>query len=257
MGGDVWAMAIHAPRMAQKVVPGQFVMLKEPDSAHILGRPFSVAGVSDEEIFIIYQEAGKVTRQLPALAPGRRLLLWGPLGHGFKPGGHAPLFLGGGVGLAPVLFAWLKNPGATLLMGVDRWRRFSALKTFLAEFNCHSQIIAASPNSKITPGNIYVTSQRPEPGWQAECALALDPLTHENLKPFDSIMACGPWPMLKKTAELARDNSLPCQVAAEALMACGVGACQGCAVPQAGGGYLNLCQAGPVLSSLSLDWERI
>ncbi len=254
---DVWALVIHAPKLAAQARPGQFVMLKEPNSPHILARPFSIAAAFDENIVIIYQQVGKVTNHLPLLKENHELLMWGPLGRGFNLNSRTPLLLGGGVGLAPVLFAWLKHAKATLMLGFDNWQRFSLLSAVLAELKRGVAINQTGPNSKIVAGGVYVTSQRPGPGWQEECALVLDPLTPENLKPFDAIMACGPWPMLKKAASMATVSELPCQVAAEALMACGVGACQGCATPKAEGGYLNLCQAGPVLSSLQLDWERI
>jgi dihydroorotate dehydrogenase electron transfer subunit len=63
--------------------------------------------------------------------------------------------------------------------------------------------------------------------------------------------------MLKKVSQLAHERQMPCQIAAEAMMACGVGACRGCALPGAQGGYLHICQQGPVLDSRELDWERL
>jgi dihydroorotate dehydrogenase electron transfer subunit len=69
------------------------------------------------------------------------------------------------------------------------------------------------------------------------------------------VYACGPWPMLKRTALICRQHRIPCQVSLEAMMACGVGACQGCVV-QGAKGYLTVCQQGPVFDSRDIDWDQ-
>ena len=252
---DVWWIRISAPAIAEKAKPGQFVMLKLFDRPHILGRPFSIAAVHENDIIVVYQVVGRITRLMSLLNEGEKIMIWGPLGKGFDIGFNAPLLLGGGVGLAPLLFAWQHLQNATLLMGFNDWQRFNRLALLLKSVGHIAPIIPAGPNSRLDIGNIYVTSQAP--GWSAQSGLVLDPLNEENLKPHDALLACGPWPMLKATAALAAAHGLPCQGASEAPMACGVGACLGCAIPKAGGGFLSLCQAGPVLSSLNLDWERI
>jgi dihydroorotate dehydrogenase electron transfer subunit len=73
----------------------------------------------------------------------------------------------------------------------------------------------------------------------------------------DSVLACGPMPMLKAVARVCAQHGVACQVSLEAPMACGLGACLGCAIPAAGGGYLRACQEGPVLAAEAVDWERV
>ena len=70
------------------------------------------------------------------------------------------------------------------------------------------------------------------------------------------VYACGPWPMLAAVAELCRRSGTPCQVAVEEHMACGFGACQGCAVATAAGGYDLVCRDGPAFDAERLAWPR-
>lgn len=74
---------------------------------------------------------------------------------------------------------------------------------------------------------------------------------------IDGVLTCGPIPMLKAVARLCAEHKVPCQVSLEAPMACGVGACLGCAIPAAQGGYLRACQEGPVMDAALVDWERL
>jgi dihydroorotate dehydrogenase electron transfer subunit len=74
------------------------------------------------------------------------------------------------------------------------------------------------------------------------------------------IFACGPRPMLIRVAAMARENRIPCQVSLEAAMACGVGACQGCAIKASPGGdrpYLHVCTDGPVFPIEAVDWGSL
>jgi dihydroorotate dehydrogenase electron transfer subunit len=81
-----------------------------------------------------------------------------------------------------------------------------------------------------------------------------------SLEDYAKIFTCGPLPMLKRVAALAIERHIPCQVSLEANMACGLGACQGCAVKASKDSnktYVHVCLEGPVFDIQSLDWESL
>ena len=77
----------------------------------------------------------------------------------------------------------------------------------------------------------------------------------ERDKDFTAVLACGPKPMLRGVAEAARAYGLPCQVSMEERMACGVGACLGCAIQMADGSMKHVCKDGPVFDAEEVDWD--
>jgi dihydroorotate dehydrogenase electron transfer subunit len=257
--GKIMVIGLHAPEIARQSRPGQFIMVKVPGP--LLARPFAVAAVRGSLIFLVYEIKGPATAAMSRLLPQEQLLVWGPLGRGFSQIYKSPLLLGGGAGLAPVLFAWQQYPRGAMIIGFDYWRPFNQMGVLLKNlglaWDMRQDINVIGPNSLLAPGQIYITCQHPEADWNAPASLVTGPLNPHNLRHFNAIYASGPWPMLKKVSQLAHERQMPCQIAAEAMMACGVGACRGCAVPDAKGGYLHICQQGPVLDSRELDWERL
>jgi dihydroorotate dehydrogenase electron transfer subunit len=256
---DVWWMSIKAPSIAAQARPGQFIMLKMDHTPYILARPFSIAGVNDECIFLLYKQTGAMTDLMPHLHEGAKIILWGPLGHGFNLD-HAPLLLiAGGAGIAPMLFTWQISSNATLLAGFADWQNFNRLSVILRELRHFSPPIPAGPDTLLTPQSIYITSLAPY--WTAGSGLATDPLLNPQnsgyIKSHNSILTCGPQPMMKRVVSIGREHGIACQIAAESPMACGLGVCMGCALPAAGGDYLYLCKQGPALQAEELDWDRL
>jgi dihydroorotate dehydrogenase electron transfer subunit len=83
---------------------------------------------------------------------------------------------------------------------------------------------------------------------------------HSDEKRKISLFACGPMPMIKQVANMAFKHQIPCQVSLESVMACGLGACQGCAIQAVSGGsrdYLHVCQDGPVFNIHAIDWNSL
>ena len=102
----VYRLALKAPQIARQAQPGQFVHVRVAvTAAPLLRRPISIAGAQEDgTLILIYRVVGEGTKLLSALAAGATLNLMGPLGNGFKLEGKQPLLVGGGVGLAPLLF---------------------------------------------------------------------------------------------------------------------------------------------------------
>lgn len=187
-------------------IPGQFFMLEAP--GRVLPRPMSLCLAPDDELAFLIDPIGPGTRALCALEAGEAIHVLGPLGNGFDLTVERPLLVGGGIGIAPLpyLSQSLGDPPAIL------------------GFRSEAYAVAAS----LLP--------------QAE--VAIEPRLVTELLPSDpgDVLACGPEPMLEALALLAPGA----QLAWEAPMACGYGACYGCVVEIAGH-YERLCTVGPVL----------
>jgi dihydroorotate dehydrogenase electron transfer subunit len=190
-------------------VPGQFFMLEAP--GRLLPRPMSLCLAPPGELAFLIDPIGPGTRALCALDSGDALAVLGPLGHGFRLDVQRPLLVGGGIGVAPFPFLSDALGGPPALLG------------FRTAF--HAQAAALVPNAEVVLEPEYVT-ERLRPGFG-----------------FD-VLACGPEPMLEAVRALAPNA----QLAWEAPMACGYGACYGCAV-EIDGAWKRLCVEGPVLSA--------
>ena len=187
-------------------IPGQFFMLEAP--GRVLPRPMSLCLAAAGELAFLIDPIGPGTRALCALEPGNELHVLGPLGNGFDLDVERPLLVGGGIGVAPLPFLSdaLGSPPAIL--------------GFRSEW--HAEAAALVPNAEVCIEPTYVT----------------------ELLPDDQVdvLACGPEPMLAALRERVPDA----QLAWEAPMACGFGACYGCAV-EIDGELKRLCVEGPVL----------
>jgi dihydroorotate dehydrogenase electron transfer subunit len=189
-------------------VPGQFFMLEAP--GRLLPRPMSVCLAPPGELAFLIDPIGPGTRALCALERGDRLHVLGPLGNGFRLDVERPLLVGGGIGVAPLPFLSEALGGPPAVLGFRTAH--------------HAQAATLVPNAEVVLEPTYVT---------------------EALPPGDrDVLACGPEPMLEAVRALVPDA----QLAWEAPMACGYGACYGCAV-ELGGEWKRLCVEGPVLEA--------
>jgi NAD(P)H-flavin reductase len=162
------------------------------------------------ELAFLVDPVGPGTRALCGLEPGRELRVLGPLGNGFDLSVRRPLLVGGGIGIAPL-------PYLSQVLGAP-----PALLGFRTAH--HAEAGTLLPGAEIVLEPTYVTELLPQ-----------DP---------GDVLACGPEPMLLAIRALAPDA----QLAWEAPMACGYGACYGCVV-ELDGHYERLCVRGPVLSA--------
>jgi dihydroorotate dehydrogenase electron transfer subunit len=186
--------------------PGQFFMLEAPGRP--LPRPMSLCLAPPGELAFLIDPIGPGTRALASLQAGDRISVYGPLGNGYRLDVARPLLVGGGIGIAPFpyLSKELGSPPALLGFRSD-W---------------HAEAAALVPNAEVVIEPTYVTE-------------ALPVGDHD-------VLACGPEPMLEAVRALEPDA----QLAWEAPMACGYGACYGCAV-EIDGELTRLCIEGPVL----------
>lgn len=245
-------MGLNAPDIASIAKPGQFVMLRVSDGVDpLLRRPFSICGINDQNILLIlYKTVGSGTKILSEKRQGEKLWVMGPLGNGFDmpaPGNKA-ILVAGGIGVAPLNFlagAIKENP-----------------MKFMIGFASSGDII---PGGQFADRgmNVSIATDDGSFGYKGMVTELL--IEYINRHGYESnkllIYACGPMPMLKKTAAIASDHNITCRVSLEALMACGLGACQGCAVKvlkqDQPTPYRHVCKDGPVFPSSDIDWSAL
>ena len=186
--------------------PGQFFMVEAPGRP--LPRPFSLCLAPAGELGFLVDPIGPGTRAIAALEVGDDIAVTGPLGRGYELEVARPLLVGGGIGVAP--FPYLS----------ERLRGPRALLGFRTPH--HAEAAMLVPNAEVVIDPTLVTDALPD-----------DP---------GDVLACGPEPMLEALARRVPGA----QLAREAPMACGYGACYGCVV-SVNGGYRRLCVEGPVL----------
>ena len=175
----------------------------------VLPRPMSLCVAPRGELGFLFEPIGPGTRALAELGPGDKLAVLGPLGNGFRLDVERPLLVGGGIGIAPLPYL------------SEALRSPPALLGFRSDHHAEAAGLVSNADVVVEP------------------TLVTDALPHG----YD-VLACGPEPMLEALADVAPGA----QLAWEAPMACGYGACYGCVVER-GGRYKRLCVEGPVLAA--------
>ncbi|MEG6584636.1 dihydroorotate dehydrogenase electron transfer subunit [Dendrosporobacter sp. 1207_IL3150] len=225
-------LTIYSPELAGKAVPGQFIHVKIADSYHpLLRRPLSISDVDVAKgtVSTIYRIVGHGTALLAQLKSDEVLDCMGPLGRGFNLECKKPLLVGGGMGLAPLVFLAQRlcpRPVEILMGGRSEQEMFwSSIYSTI----CDRVHIATDDGS---------VGQR---GFTVDLLPEL--LESGN---YDMVYSCGPRPMLEKIAAIAKNFAIPCQVSLEEHMACGVGACLSCTCAGKEGKRKKVCTDGPV-----------
>ncbi|MCZ7647346.1 MAG: dihydroorotate dehydrogenase electron transfer subunit [Planctomycetota bacterium] len=252
-------LTLRAPEIARRAQPGQFVMLAcQPDASGLdplLPRPLAVldADPGAGNIRLLYFVAGRGTGILRAFAAsgaGRGALrIIGPLGRGFEalPGAEAHVGVGGGSGVAPLVFFFRRMPAE--LPG----SRCLILAARSADQLARAEAVSA-PSTRL-----HEATDDGSRGFRGHAVAALEALLEGELRgKRAALYVAGPEPMMEAAAKLARARGLPCRVSLEARMACGVGVCRACVVdaltPHAHSGLKRraICQDGPVFDPCEL-----
>ncbi len=225
--------------------PGQFYMLAAgqrwgggASERPFLPRAFSFAtarahGDGGAVLEFVLEDVGPGTHRLGELGPGDPLMLLGPLGLGFAPAasGTRPLLVGGGIGIAPLLGLTEKLGGeAMVILGF--------------------RSAAHARGAELFDGDVTVVT---DDGSVGDRGLVTGPLREElDRDPGATVYACGPPAMLEAVRALCAERDVACQLALEAGMACGYGACFGCVVPTVDG-LQRVCVDGPVFAGAALQ----
>lgn len=247
LSSDNYLLTLDAPQITCGAKPGQFVMLgvgqgKDP----LLRRPFSINRIgSNGRLRILFKVVGRGTRILSHSVRGDILPILGPLGNGFSIDSHKPACLvGGGMGIAPILFL------AEYLNGIEGRK---AADTVILGGRNREELEPLIGEFESLDIQLYTTT---DDGSLGVHGLVTDVLKDLDLAAETTVYSCGPKPMLAAVSRCLRGSNVECQVSVESVMACGMGACLGCSVPSAAGGYVNVCTDGPVFRSEELAWFR-
>ncbi|MCD8202413.1 MAG: dihydroorotate dehydrogenase electron transfer subunit [Prevotella sp.] len=221
---------------------GQFVEVRVDGSpTTFLRRPISINFVDYEknEISLLVAAIGDGTRRLASLNEGDTLNCMLPLGNGFTLPDNSNenvLLVGGGVGVAPLLYCGkvLKDKGCK--------------PVFLLGARSANDLLLLDDFKKF--GKVCVTT---EDGTMGERGFVTN---HSVLREehFDRIFTCGPKPMMVAVAKYAVKNDIDCEVSLENKMACGIGACL-CCVEKTTDGNVCVCKEGPVINVKKLTWQ--
>jgi dihydroorotate dehydrogenase electron transfer subunit len=267
--GGQHVIRLQSPKCAAAAQPGSFVHLTCGPGIP-MRRPLSIMRANPREgwIDILYKVVGQGLAALAERKPGERLSSMGPIGKGFTPHPERSrtLLIGGGVGIPPMVFlaealaADAAGPWRPLvLMGSEIPFPFRSRPSTILVPGIPDGTIACMPllDGWGVPSRLASLAGFPGcfHGYVTQLADAwLATLDARALAEVE-IFACGPTPMLRACAELARKFTLPCQVSLEEYMACAVGGCAGCAVmvhgPE-GPAMKRVCVDGPVF-----DAERV
>lgn len=239
----VFSFTLQAPQIASKAECGQFVnVLCDPFQ---LRRPISIGGFDAEAgiLRLVFEVRGKGTAWMAAIEEGQTLDLLGPLGYGFplKNSDQKAVMIGGGIGTPPLL---------------PLCRHYGANATLISGFRTADAVILQEDAEAFGARTVVCTDDGTA-GFHGFTTQALE----EELKngSFDVVYTCGPKIMMKKVAELAAALGIPCYVSMEERMACGVGACLGCACKtkkeDGSSAMTRVCMNGPVFEASEVDFE--
>lgn len=267
--GHQYVLRLAAPETASRATAGSFVHVVV-DPSIPMRRPLSIMRVDREAgwIELLFKIHGAGLAHLAARRIGEIVNVMGPIGHGFTPHADKPraLLLGGGVGIPPMVFLaeTLRERAAEgfkpfAVLGSELPFPFRARPSTIVVPGMPDGVIAAMPllDSWGVPSRLTTKSGFPgcHDGYVTDLArLWLGQLDDKSRGEVE-LFACGPTPMLKAVAALAREFSLPCQVSLEEYMACAVGGCAGCVVEvatPAGPSMERVCVDGPVFDAYTV-----
>jgi dihydroorotate dehydrogenase electron transfer subunit len=231
--------------------PGQFVMLGFQDGRDpLLRRPFSIHRLialngAFRGIELLYKVVGPATRRMAQLKAGDSVSLLGPLGSAYRvPAQARRVYLAaGGIGVAPLLF--LAERLKPMRPHLDGWRLFLGGRS-------REDLLCAERFETL---GIAVHLTTDDGSFGAQCLVTHPFEVAVAAAPPDLVLACGPPGMLQCVLGIVRRHRIPCQVSIETMMACGMGACLGCAVEgrRETGRYLHACLDGPVFDAADIE----
>ncbi|HET58634.1 MAG TPA: dihydroorotate dehydrogenase electron transfer subunit [Deltaproteobacteria bacterium] len=252
-----YVIEVELPGLFGVVNPGQFVMFRPgAGETPLLSRPFSVCSQTETgettKIELLYRVVGAGTARMASLRQGDTVNVLGPLGRGFDMDeGRRVILVAGGVGVAPLIsyadrrraqeeggrvriIAYVGAADEESIAGVDRLEQY-----------CDEVKIATDDGSRGFRGTVTELFRT-------------DVEHHE--KTASAVRACGPRAMLSALADVLDGHDIVCQVSMEERMACGIGACLGCAVRvrlnDGSVGYRRVCKDGPVFDMEDIDWHE-
>lgn len=249
---NYFVMDVEAPFLAEKAIAGNFVSLKVQDNVTdpLLKVPLGIHKHNESGISVLYKVIGEGTRLLSKRRAGEEVEIMGPLGNAFSFNDLTEaevIIAAGGHGIAPLY----------LLAESILKEKPSAKIHFLIGACTKEEILCAGELEKMGC-EVKISTDDGSHGCRGYVTDLIQKLLDEKEKSGEKlpekIFACGPRAMLSAVNKVAEKAKIPLEVSLDAYMACGIGACLGCAV-RTKGGYKMVCKDGPVFSSDEIDWD--
>ena len=233
---NIFDFVLECPQLAEKAKAGQFAHIAVPGKT--LRRPISICDADEKNIRIVFQIKGEGTEILSKSKEGDLIDILAPLGHGFDiPKGKRIAFVGGGIGVPPMLFSAKQADDAVAVLGFRNKKAVILTEDFKKV--CSEVFVATDDGSFGIHG---FTSD----------------ILRNIINDIDMVCACGPMPMLKVIAEICKEHNKPCQVSLEERMGCGIGACLVCACKTLDKDgnieHSHVCKKGPVYNAEEVVW---
>jgi dihydroorotate dehydrogenase electron transfer subunit len=265
---DTYRVRFRCPELAAKIVPGQFVMLRQAGyDDPLLGRPLALYDtVLDGDgrpvgIDLVYLVTGKLTGKLATFLPGQRLEAWGPLGNGFSPERAKHLIMvAGGIGQTPFVALAREALGRQSYgerQGTAPWAERATL--------CYGartrDYLAGIADFERAGAAVHVSTDDGTAGKRGLVTGLLDEvLAAEADLSGCRVACCGPEPMMAAVAQMTARYGVRCQLSLETPMACGIGVCFTCVArvrdDHGGWDYRRTCIEGPVFDARSILFDE-
>ncbi len=259
--GQIHRLRLHSPRIAGAARCGQFVMIRVREGTDpLLRRPFSFSRIypEDGEFEILYRVIGRGTWFMSQLKPGAAASIIGPLGNGFELPIEKSLplaFIAGGIGIAPLLELMAQVISEHNEKGKEKLSLFYGARTrvellpekFLEELGIR----------------VHFATDDGSFGFSGRVTQLFEQSMAQGESLPAEIYSCGPLAMQHNVARWAISNDILAQLSMESLMACGLGACLGCALPAEtpqepeSERFVHVCEDGPIFSAGSIKWNKI
>jgi len=237
---SVCLLSFSDPQWAAETRPGQFFnILVSRETDPLLRRPISIGDIKGGTLYFFYKIVGKGTEILSRKRKGATLSVMGPLGKGFPTDGETNCLIGGGIGVAPLIYllrVLTENKKKAVLHGGFP----SAGEDYLTPYQDNGLF---RPNE-----NIFIYTEdgsRGEKGYPTK--------NIEKMSGNQRLLTCGPLPLMKAAEQQGRKKEWASWHSLEERMACGAGACLGCVV-QTLKGHQLVCKDGPVFTGKELPW---
>jgi dihydroorotate dehydrogenase electron transfer subunit len=262
---DTYRVRFECAEIAQRIVPGQFVMVRLAGASDpLLGRPLALYDVvlnaagEPSAIDVVYLVVGKMTGRLAGCGPGAELEAWGPLGNGFPPQPVEHLIMvAGGIGQTPFLALGQEYLGRRRYGAPAR--SFPSVKKVTLCYGVRTAVLAAGVDDFRAAGcDVRLAS---DDGTLGHHGLVTDLLRHaldDTIQQDRLVACCGPEPMMAAVAKICAAAGVGCLVSLETPMACGIGICFSCVAkvrqPDGGWDYRRTCVEGPIFGAARIDW---
>jgi dihydroorotate dehydrogenase electron transfer subunit len=246
----IYTIVFERPRGFSEALPGQFVSIRITSTiSPLLRRPYSIMDLTATELHILVKVVGRGSEILAHSPCGAEMEIAGPLGGcGFPdPKRQDAVFIAGGTGLAPMIFA------------ARSWRREGSLARSVLIYGaeCEDELLVSICAEEFS--EVYTATMDGSCGFKGDAVELLVELIEKGNAGGGLLYSCGPSGMVRAIERKAASHFRRHVTSLEAVMACGVGACRGCTVPVKdgdGAGFRAICSDGTVFDTSEIDWER-